>query len=40
MTSTEAVDDATWRRAVGATGLLRAFNDALVIESSHRYVTP
>ncbi len=34
MTSTEAVDDATWRRAVGASGLLRAFNDALVIESS------
>jgi exodeoxyribonuclease V alpha subunit len=28
------VDDLDWRRAVGATGLLRAFNDAGVLESS------
>ncbi|TPG34218.1 exodeoxyribonuclease V subunit alpha [Mycolicibacterium hodleri] len=34
MTSVEPVDTANWRRAVGATGLLAAFNDALVIDSA------
>ena len=34
MTSVEVVDGANWRRAVGATGLLAAFNDAAVIDSA------
>ena len=34
MTSTETVDEADWRHAAGASGLLRAFNDAGVLESS------
>jgi exodeoxyribonuclease V alpha subunit len=34
MTSVEPVDTADWRRAAGASGLLRSFNDAAVIESS------
>ncbi|MDT5365341.1 MAG: exodeoxyribonuclease alpha subunit [Mycobacterium sp.] len=34
MTSVETVDTADWRRAVGASGLLRSFNDAAVIDSS------
>ena len=34
MTSPEAVDDVDWRRAAGASGLLRDFNDAGVVDSS------
>ncbi len=34
MTSVEAVDAANWRRAVGASGLLAAFNEAAVIDAS------
>jgi exodeoxyribonuclease V alpha subunit len=34
MTSVEPVDTADWRRAAGASGLLRFFNDAAVIDSS------
>ncbi len=34
MTSVEPVDTANWRRAVGATGLLAAFNDAAVIDAA------
>ncbi|MDT5301725.1 MAG: exodeoxyribonuclease alpha subunit [Mycobacterium sp.] len=34
MTSVETVDTADWRRAVGASGLLRSFNEAAVIDSS------
>jgi exodeoxyribonuclease V alpha subunit len=34
VTSVEPVDTASWRRAVGATGVLAAFNDAAVIDSS------
>ncbi|MBB5164216.1 exodeoxyribonuclease V subunit alpha [Mycobacterium sp. AZCC_0083] len=34
MTSVEPVDTADWRRAAGASGLLRSFNDAAVIDSS------
>jgi exodeoxyribonuclease V alpha subunit len=34
VTSVEPVDTADWRRAVGASGLLRSFNDAGVIDSS------
>jgi exodeoxyribonuclease V alpha subunit len=34
MTSVEPVDTADWRRAVGATGLLAAFNGAAVIDAS------
>ncbi len=34
MTSAETVDEADWRRSAGASGLLRTFNDAGVIESS------
>ena len=34
MTSVEPVDTADWRRAAGATGLLRSFNDAAVIDSA------
>jgi exodeoxyribonuclease V alpha subunit len=34
MTSVETVDTADWRRAVGATGLLRSFNEAAIIDSS------
>ncbi|WP_173010230.1 exodeoxyribonuclease V subunit alpha [Mycolicibacterium sp. P9-64] len=33
MTSVEPIDTADWRRAAGATGLLRSFNDAAVIDS-------
>jgi len=34
MTSVEPVDTADWRRAAGASGLLRSFNEAAVIDSS------
>ncbi|HEY6575043.1 MAG TPA: AAA family ATPase, partial [Mycobacterium sp.] len=34
MTSVEPVDTANWRRAVGASGLLAAFNEAAVIDSA------
>ena len=34
MTSVEPVDIANWRRAVGATGLLAAFNEAAVIDAA------
>lgn len=34
MRSVEVVDDANWRRAAGATGLLAMFNDTAVIDSS------
>lgn len=34
MTSVEPVDTATWRRAVGATGLLAVFNEAAVIDAA------
>ncbi len=34
MTSVEVVDDADWRRAVGASGLLRTFNEAGILEAS------
>ena len=34
MTSAEPIDAADWRRAVGATGLLAAFNEASVIDSA------
>jgi len=34
VTSVEPVDTADWRRAAGASGLLRSFNDAAVIDSS------
>ncbi|KAA0098833.1 exodeoxyribonuclease V subunit alpha [Mycolicibacterium sp. P1-18] len=34
MTSVEPVDTANWRRAVGATGLLAAFNDAAVVDAA------
>ena len=34
MTSVEPVDTASWRRAVGATGLLAAFNEAAVIDAA------
>ena len=34
MTSVEPIDTAGWRRAVGASGLLAAFNEALVIDSA------
>jgi exodeoxyribonuclease V alpha subunit len=34
MTSVEPVDTANWRRAVGASGLLAAFNEAAVIDAS------
>jgi exodeoxyribonuclease V alpha subunit len=34
VTSVESVDTADWRRAAGASGLLRSFNDAGVIDSS------
>jgi len=34
VTSVEPIDTAGWRRAVGASGLLAAFNDALVIDSA------
>jgi exodeoxyribonuclease V alpha subunit len=34
VTSVEPVDTANWRRAVGATGLLAAFNDASVVDSA------
>ncbi|GLP82099.1 exodeoxyribonuclease V subunit alpha [Mycobacterium antarcticum] len=38
MSSTETVDEADWRRAAGASGLLRTFNDAGVLESSDVHV--
>ena len=34
VTSVEPVDTASWRRAVGASGLLAAFNEAAVIDSA------
>jgi exodeoxyribonuclease V alpha subunit len=34
VTSVEPIDTADWRRAAGASGLLRSFNDAAVIDSS------
>ncbi|GAB7066199.1 exodeoxyribonuclease V subunit alpha [Mycobacterium hodleri] len=34
MTSVEPVDTASWRRAVGATGLLAVFNEAAVIDAA------
>ena len=34
MTSIEPVDTASWRRAVGATGLLAVFNEAAVIDAA------
>jgi exodeoxyribonuclease V alpha subunit len=34
VTSVEPIDTADWRRAAGASGLLRSFNDAGVIDSS------
>ena len=34
MTSVEPVDTASWRRAVGATGLLAAFNEAAVVDAA------
>ena len=34
MTSVEPVDTADWRRAAGASGLLRSFNEAAIIDSS------
>jgi exodeoxyribonuclease V alpha subunit len=34
VTSVEPIDAAGWRRAVGASGLLAAFNEAMVIESA------
>ncbi|MCW2516065.1 MAG: RecBCD enzyme subunit RecD, partial [Mycobacterium sp.] len=34
MTSVEPVDTASWRRAVGAAGLLSTFNDAAVIDAA------
>ncbi|MET0452273.1 MAG: exodeoxyribonuclease V subunit alpha [Mycobacterium sp.] len=34
MTSVETIDQADWRRSAGASGLLRSFNDAGVLESS------
>jgi exodeoxyribonuclease V alpha subunit len=34
VTSVEPVDTADWRRAAGASGLLRSFNDAAIIDSS------
>ncbi len=34
MTSVEIVDAADWRRAVGATGLLRTFNETGILDSS------